>query len=63
MTNSVSKTTQVIDDKLMNVARQLLPLVDALAVKLAFLLDINRTIHTKTYNTLIAAVVKEEEAA
>jgi hypothetical protein len=53
----------------MNVARQLLPLVDALAVRLAFLLDMNRSIHTATYNSLIAAVVeevavvKEEEGA
>ena len=41
----------------MNVARPLIPLIEALSVKIAFLLDVNRAIHSSTYNSLIAAAV------
>jgi hypothetical protein len=47
----------------MNVARQLIPLVESLAARLSVLADVNRSIHTPTYNKLIAAAVKEEGAA
>jgi hypothetical protein len=47
--------TKAVDAKLMSVARPLIPLVEALATKLSSLANINRTIHTPTYNRLIAA--------
>ena len=57
LSDFLHKTPKVIDDKLMNVARPLIPFIEALSVKIAFLLDVNRAIHSSTYNSLIAAAV------
>ena len=54
--------TKAVDSKLMSVARPLCPLVEALATKLSSLVDINRVVHTPTYNRLIAAVVAGDGA-
>jgi fructose-specific component phosphotransferase system IIB-like protein len=58
----IRNTTKVVDAKLMSVAKQLIPLVEALVAKLYSLADINRAVHTPTYNRLIAAAVDGDEA-
>ncbi len=52
-------TTLAVDAKLVSVAMPLVPLVEALATTLSAFADINRRIHTPTYNRLIAAAVDE----
>jgi hypothetical protein len=44
------------DTKLFPVARPLAPLVQSAAARLARLAGINRTVHTPTYNRIIAEV-------
>ncbi len=53
----------IIDTKFINTARPLIPLIEAAALKLVALANMNRTVHAPTYNRLIADTVKQPQGA
>lgn len=46
----------IADTQFISAARSLVPLIEAAALKLVGLANMNRTVHLPTYNRLIAAV-------
>ena len=53
--------TPVVDTNFIAPARSLIPSIEAAALKLVNLANMNRTIHTPTYNLLISEAVVMEE--
>ena len=53
--------TPVVDTKFIAPARSLIPSIEAAALKLIGVANMNRAIHTPTYNRLIAEAVVVEE--
>jgi hypothetical protein len=51
----------ITDTKFINVARPMVPLIEAAARKLVSLANMNRTVHAPTYNVLIAEAVKKTQ--
>jgi hypothetical protein len=47
------------DAKFISAARPLVPLIEAAALKLVTLINMNRVVHTQTYNVLIADAAKK----
>lgn len=57
LSDQIHKTTRVADAQFLIAVRPLVPLVKALALKLSALSDLNRAVHTPTYNRLIFEAV------
>ena len=52
----------IVDTKFINAARPMVPLIEAAAVKLVGLANMNRVVHTPIYNRLIASVASNVAA-
>ena len=50
--------TPIAETQFINAARSLIPSIEAAALKLAALANMNRMVHTPTYNSVIAAAVR-----
>ena len=57
------KLEPIVDSKFIGAARSLVPSIEAAALKLVALTNMNRTIHTPTYNRLIAEAVAAQSNA
>ncbi len=55
--------TPISDAKFISAARPLVPLIEAAALKLVVVINMNRTVHAPTYNILIADAVKKAAAS
>lgn len=58
----IRKVSLIADAPFIHAARPLVPHIEALARRIAGLADINRAVHTPTYNRLIASAVADEDA-
>ncbi len=57
LTPRLASPASVIDAQSVSAFRPFVPRIEALAAKLAPVVAINRTVHTPTYNRIIAAAV------
>lgn len=57
MSDHMRTRSPIVNTHFINATHPIVPLIEAAAVKLAKLADVNRAVHTNVYNTLIAAAV------
>ncbi len=62
-TEHMRTLTPISDAKFISAARPLVPLIEAAALKLVAVVNMNRTVHTPTYNVLIADAVKKASSS